>query len=314
MPVKILSLQDYASAGEFANDTRQAFVDGLRESLTSTGFVRITNHGIDTETLAQAYSLTKRLFDLPLTTKNQYELEQLGLRGYTGFGKERAKGQTAADLKEFWHIGKELDQSSRYIDRYPQNLWPTELPEFESTFKSLFTQLEQIALTLLEAIGESFDIPGDYFPALINDGNSVLRLIHYPAVEGMDTANQMRAAAHADINLMTLLVGATDSGLQLLDKQGNWVDVETTQNEIVVDTGDMMARITANTLPSTVHRVINPDNSRSARYSMPFFLHPHSDAVLKKLPMFDGACESPDEPPITAGDFLNQRLSENGLK
>lgn len=312
MPVKTLSLEHSRS-----NDTRTAFIRDLRSSLESTGFVRITDHGLDSNTLSQAYSLIKQLFDQPLATKSKYQLEQLGLRGYTGFAKERAKGQTAGDLKEFWHIGKDLEPDSAYINRYPENLWPHEISNFEPAFKSLFLRLEEIALELLKAIGEGFGMPPDYFPQLVNDGNSVLRLIHYPAVEGMDTVNQMRAAAHADINLMTLLVGATDSGLQLLDKEGNWVDVETNQHEIVVDTGDMMARITGNTLPSTVHRVINPDNSRNARYSMPFFLHPHSDAVLERLPIFDNDRNQSTrdlQPAITAGDFLNQRLTENGLK
>ncbi len=305
MSVRTLSLENLSNTALKAD-----FIKELCASLTETGFVRITDHGISSDALKQAYKEIQRLFALPLESKNQYTLEQLGLRGYTGFGKERAKGQTAADLKEFWHIGKELAGDSRYRERYPENIWPEELPEFTALFKDLFTRLEAIALRLLQAIGEGFDIAPDYFPALIEDGNSVLRLIHYPAVEGMDTKNQMRAAAHADINLMTLLVGATDSGLQLLDKKGNWVDVETNQNEIVVDTGDMMARITGNTLPATVHRVINPDNSNSARYSMPFFLHPHSDAVLEKLPQFQGEQLAP----ITAGDFLQQRLVENGLK
>ncbi len=304
MTVQTLSLSDYLD-----RRTSLTFVESLKQSLSNTGFVRIKDHGIDPSELAQAYDSIKRLFDLPVDIKNQYRLPQLGIRGYTGFGKERAKGQSHSDLKEFWHIGKELSSSSPYFDRYQKNVWPTELPEFTAQFKSLFSNLEDIALKLLQAIGQGFMLPSDYFPNLIKDGNSVLRLIHYPEIEGHDTVNRMRAAAHADINLMTLLVGATDSGLQLLGHNGQWVDVETNQNEIVVDTGDMMARITGNALPATVHRVINPDNSRKARYSMPFFLHPHSDAVLEKLPQFGGE----PQPPIKAGDFLAQRLAENGL-
>ncbi len=304
MAVQTLSLDDY-----FKTSTKTAFIYQLQESLSRTGFVRIRDHGINTTDLIEAYALIKQLFALPQTNKEKYALEQLGIRGYTGFGKERAKGQSSADLKEFWHIGKELEAGSPYYNRYEKNVWPSELPNFKSHFQTLFESLERIALNLLHAIGEGFGIVPNYFPALIEDGNSVLRLIHYPAVAGMDTVNQMRAAAHADINLMTLLVGATDSGLQLLDKEGQWVDIETNQNEIVVDTGDMMARITGNTLPATIHRVINPDNSRDARYSMPFFLHPHSDAILETLPQFKGDKQAP----ITAGDFLTQRLAENGL-
>ncbi len=306
MAVQTLSFQDYLN-----RSTKSKFVDHLQESLSETGFVRLTDHGLDSDVLNQAYALTKELFDLPLESKNTYTLKQLGLRGYTGFGKERAKGQTTGDLKEFWHIGKDLNQDSPYFSRYPKNLWPSEIPQFRPLFCQLFAALEELALNLLNAIGEGFSIPKEYFPSLIEDGNSVLRLIHYPAVNGMDTATRMRAAAHADINLMTLLVGATDSGLQLLNKEGKWVDIETNPNEIVVDTGDMMALITGNALPSTVHRVINPDNSQSARYSMPFFLHPHSDASLGRLAEFGG---SNDSKAITADQFLNQRLSENGLK
>lgn len=311
MTVQALSLDEF-----FHTDHREKFIQSLKASLSETGFVRIDNHGLEQNELKKAYELTVRLFELSIDEKSQYKLPQLGLRGYTDFGKEKAKGQSAGDLKEFWHIGKDLDKSSIYYDRYPTNIWPNELPEFEPTFTSLFAKLEGIALLLLEAIGEAFKLDPDYFPDLINDGNSILRLIHYPATRGFDTVNQMRAAPHADINLMTLLVGATDSGLQLLDKDGNWIDIETNPEEIVVDTGDMMARITGNTLPSTVHRVINPDKNTSARYSMPFFLHPHSDALLSPLPEFttQDAQTSTHTAPITAGDFLEKRLQENGLK
>ena len=306
MTVRILSLENF-----FQPEFKDEFIQSLKLSLSETGFVRIKNHGIDRQQLDKAYQLIRELFALSDAEKNNYKLAQLGLRGYTDFGREKAKGQSEGDLKEFWHIGKELAKDSPYIDRYPKNIWPEEILDFQPFFSSLFTQLEEVALSLLEAIGLGYKLDPTYFPNLIKDGNSILRLIHYPATAGLDTKNQMRAAPHADINLMTLLVGATDSGLQLLDKRGNWVDVETNQDEIVVDTGDMMARITGNTLPSTIHRVINPDQNTSARYSMPFFLHPHSDALLAPLSEF----EPKDlESPITAGEFLEQRLQENGLK
>lgn len=305
MTVQLLSLDHCHHA-----ETRPAFIEGLISSLSETGFVRIENHGLQLDHLERAYTQCKALFDLPLEQKRKYELEKLGVRGYTGFGKETAKGETYSDLKEFWHIGKDLDEESPYFSVYENNLWPAELPEFQPCFATLFSQLEKVALDILLAIGEGFGVKETYFPSLIADGNSILRLIHYPPTSGYDTANRMRAAAHADINLMTLLVGATDSGLQLLDKEDNWVDVETGSNEIVVDTGDMMALITGNTLPATIHRVINPDQSTTARYSMPFFLHPHNDAVLEPQEEFGGTSSAT---PITAGDFLQQRLSENGL-
>lgn len=291
------------------------FTDAFCNSLKQTGFARIIDHGIDTQRLKKAYQTVEQLFDLSLESKQACELKDLGIRGYTGFGKEKAKGQSQGDLKEFWHIGKELNADSPYFDVYPPNVWPTELTHFKNDFLSLFADLEDIALELLSHISIGLNIKSDYFPSLINDGNSVLRLIHYPPVKGMDTQNQMRAAPHADINLMTLLVGATDSGLQLLDKNDEWQDVQTGADEIVVDTGDMMALLTGNTLPSTVHRVINPDantpdNSSKARYSMPFFLHPHSNAMLECLPHFENTNKANA---ISAGDFLHKRLRENGL-
>ena len=176
---------------------------------------------------------------------------------------------------------------------------------------ALYEQLNKVASTILCAIGKALDIPSDYFASLTHDGNSVLRLIHYPPVQGMDTDRQMRAAPHADINLMTLLVGASDSGLELLDKKGQWLAVPSAPGEIVVDTGDMMALITGGVLPATVHRVVNPDSEAKARYSVPFFVHPHSDAELKCLPQFRKP--SQDYRSITAGEFLQQRLRENGL-
>lgn len=297
------------------NDSSQDFTEALCDSLKKTGFARIVDHGIDTHRLRHAYQTIEQLFDLPFDVKQSYELKDLGIRAYTGFGKEKAKGQSHGDLKEFWHIGKELNADSPYLGIYPENVWPVELPEFKAEFLDLFADLEKIALKLLQHISQGLAIEPSYFPELINDGNSVLRLIHYPPVKGLDTQNQMRAAPHADINLMTLLVGATDSGLQLLDKNDEWQDVQTGPEEIVVDTGDMMALITGNTLPSTVHRVINPDasntkNSSKARYSMPFFLHPHSKAMLECLAQFENTGNSPS---ISAGDFLQQRLRENGL-
>lgn len=296
-------------------NTNANFTEAFCTSLKQTGFARIVDHGIDTQRLKHAYQTIEQLFNLPLEAKRACELSDLGIRGYTGFGKEKAKGQGKGDLKEFWHIGKELSADSPYLGIYPHNVWPVELPAFKAEFASLFTELESIALQLLAHISKGLNIDPKYFPQLINDGNSVLRLIHYPPVQGMDTQSQMRAAPHADINLMTLLVGATGSGLQLLDKDEQWQDVQTGPEEIVIDTGDMMALITGNTLPSTIHRVINPDASKpanlsKARYSMPFFLHPHSDALLECLPQFGNANSSQA---ISAGNFLQQRLRENGL-
>lgn len=296
----------------------QNFTSEFCASLKETGFARIIDHGINTNEITRAYDQLRHLFALPLTIKESYALKDLGIRGYTGFGKEKAKDQKHGDLKEFWHIGKELSESNPYYGQIPQNIWPNELINFKIEFKQLFSALESLAHVLLSHISRGLNIDASYFPQLVNNGNSVLRLIHYPPVKNLDTHKQMRAAPHADINLMTLLLGATDSGLQLLDKNNEWQDVQTGPDEIVVDTGDMMALITGNTLPSTIHRVVNPqtNNNGKSRYSMPFFLHPHRHAMLECLPQFklNEGRDKAIKNSITAEEFLQQRLRENGLK
>lgn len=304
--VKTLSLEDYQRL-----DSRQQFVDNLLSSLAEFGFVGLRDHGISESLLDRCYGLNRELFELPLTNKLAYTQKQLGHRGYTAFGKEHAKDNPQPDLKEFWHIGPQLNSLSPYVDRYPPNVWPDELDDFKETMLELYSQLNRIALQILEAIGIALSLPANYFESLIQDGNSVLRLIHYPPVLGMNTQQQMRAAAHADINLMTLLVGASGSGLQLLDKNSQWLDVVSKPGEIIIDTGDMMALITGGVLPSTHHRVINPESDSKARYSMPFFVHPHGDAELSCFSTLrkDGQRYTS----ITASEFLQQRLTENGL-
>ncbi|MBX2849265.1 MAG: hypothetical protein KTR16_13145 [Acidiferrobacterales bacterium] len=305
--VRKLSMRDYQSP-----QTRDRFSQELLSSLADCGFAKIIDHGIAPELMEKAYRLCQELFALPLDDKKRYQVGRGGKRGYTEFGNETASGSEYPDLKEFWHIGPELNPQNAYANHYPNNQWPTEVAEFKSTFLQLYQELRGVALTLLNALSSALGINKNYFANLVEDGNSVLRLIHYPAILGVDASKQMRAAPHADINLMTLLFGATDSGLQLLDKNNQWVDVETLPDEIVIDTGDMMALLTGGYLPATVHRVVNPDKQNKARYSMPFFLHPHGNAELIRLEQFRGF-EETQQPPITADDFLNQRLRENGL-
>ena len=213
-------------------------------------------------------STAERLFALPVETKLKYDSGDGGRRGYTAFGRENAKA-IHADLK-FWHVGQELPRDSAYVNDYPDNVWPEEIPEFETFFKSFYTDLEALGKTILEALGEAINL-GRIFRNMVTDGNSICRLLHYPATRHLDTQHSVRAAAHADINLLTLLVGATDSGLELLDQNGDWKPVVSSEEEIVLDTGDMMSRLTDDVLPATVHRVVNPTN-RALRYSMPFFL------------------------------------------
>ncbi len=289
------------------------FVDDIFGGLKDYGFIILKDHTVEQKKIDRAYDLVKEFFDLPLETKLKYKGNNGGQRGYTPFKTEHAKDNKNPDLKEFWHVGRELLATSAYKGVYPENVWPTEVAELKKTFIELYEAMDTTSITLLEAIGKGLDVPSDYFSKMIHDGNSIIRMIHYPPTKGQDTKNSIRAAAHEDINLITMLVGATDSGLQLLERDGSWLDVESRPGEIVVDTGDMMSRITNNVLPSTTHRVINPSDDGSARFSMPFFVHPHSNALLKCIPSCESAGGRTPQPEITAGEFLTQRLREIGL-
>lgn len=307
MPIEIarLSIKDI---DRHPDSFRQRLYSGLQEH----GFVILRDHPIGEQQLQRAYALARQFFDLPLETKLNYDSGKGAARGYTAFGRENAVGNNHADLKEFWHIGQELSADSPYRDVYPANVWPEEIPGFRECFTGLYRDLESLGKTLLSELGEAMDLGAAYFEELVRDGNSVYRLLHYPGLENLDSGGAMRAAPHADINLITLLIGATDSGLELLDSNGQWLSVESEPDEIIVDTGDMMSRLTNDVLPSTIHRVVNPCNADRSRYAMPFFLHPHSEANLSCPPQ----CVGPDGskyPPITAGEFLQQRLNDIGL-
>ena len=305
-----LSLLSYVNGSQ--ND-KIKFVDDITLGLKDYGFIILKDHTIDHKKIEHAYAMVKEFFALPLDTKIKYMGNNGGQRGYTPFKTEHAKNNKNPDLKEFWHVGRELAASSSYKGVYPENVWPSEIKELKQTFMELYEAMDATSIQLLEAIGKGLDVPSDYFTKMIHDGNSIIRMIHYPPTKGEDTKNSVRAAAHEDINLITMLVGATDSGLQLLERDGSWLDVESRPGEIVVDTGDMMSRITNNVLPSTTHRVINPGDDGSARFSMPFFVHPHSNALLECIPTCAGVGGRIADESITAGDFLNQRLREIGL-
>ena len=312
MPKPVSNQIKRLSMAGFDGPRRDALIAELFAGLQEYGFVVLRDHGIGREQIARAYQLAKEFFALPLPVKMQYDSGQGGARGYTSFGRENAKGNPHADLKEFWHVGPDLPASSRYIDAYPANVWPAEIPQFKPVFQQLYRQLESLGKTVLDALGEAMELEPAFFRNLVTDGNSICRILHYPGIEGLDTSHAMRAAAHADINLLTLLVGATDSGLELLDRDGNWIPVISNSEEIVLDTGDMMSRLTNDVLPSTLHRVVNPEQQHTSRYSMPFFLHPHEQASLRCLPRCEGETGA-KYPAITAGEFLNQRLREIGL-
>ncbi len=303
-----LSLLSYVN-GTSADQIK--FVDDIFTGLKDYGFIILKDHTIEQKKIDRAYALVQEFFHLPLETKMKYKMDNGGQRGYTPFKTEHAKDNKNPDLKEFWHVGRELAASSQYKGVYPENIWPSEVAEFEKTFKELYQAMDMTSVILLEAIGRALDVPNTFFKDMVADGNSIIRTIHYPPTKGEDTNNSIRSAAHEDINLITMLVGATDSGLQLLDRDGSWLDVNSKPGEIVVDTGDMMSRLTNEVLPATTHRVVNPNNDSSARFSMPFFVHPHSKAMLSCLPSCVGTGAKYAD--ITAGDFLAQRLREIGL-
>lgn len=304
-----LSLNSYIE-GTSTDKTR--FIEDFFLGLKDYGFIVLKDHPISHQLLNQAYELIERFFSLPTETKSKYALTEVGFqRGYTPFGQEHAKDAPVMDLKEFWHVGRDLPEGHRYEPTYPKNVWPTEVPEFHGVLSKIYRALDEVGKIMLESLTLPLDLDRDYFNRMVSDGNSILRLLHYPPIpEGVDP-RCVRAAAHEDINLITILVSATSSGLQLKDRDGSWLDVESDPNSLIVDAGDMLARITNDIIPSTTHRVINPEGPNTARYSMPFFMHPNPDAMLTCLPSCRGAGEK--YPPITAQDFLYQRLREIGL-
>lgn len=306
-----LSLMSYVEGSQ--ND-KSKFVDQLYSGIKDYGFIILTDHIVKDETIKKGYEAVRKFFELNEATKKSYICAQGGgQRGYTAFGTEHAKDNPHMDLKEFWHVGREVPKGHPFYEYYPENVWPDkEVPEFTENLLELYNSLDQTSFVLLEALGKALDVPDDYFYKMVYEGNSVLRAIHYPPVGEAPPAGSIRAAAHGDINLITILMGATASGLQLLDRDGQWLDVDTKEGQLVVDSGDMLSRITNDIIPATIHRVINPDDSGSERYSMPFFVHPHPEAMLECIPSCVG--EGAKYPPISAHDALMKRLVEIGLK
>lgn len=304
-----LSLKAYTHGGPAE---RQDFIDALMEGFQYYGFIILKDHAVGRDLLKRAYDMSAAFFALPEAEKVKLRAGVDGQRGYTPFGTEHAKDSKVADLKEFWHVGREFPPGSPLEKVYPPNLWPQKPAGFRETFLELYNALEEAGMVMLEALAPSLDLPTDYFRRMATDGNSILRLLHYPPVPTGATKGAIRAAAHEDINLITILVAANGGGLELLDRDGKWLPVETDPENLIVDAGDMLARATNDVIPATTHRVVNPpDAANVSRYSMPFFMHPHSDAVLDCIPSCKGA--GAKYPPITADAFLKQRLKEIGL-
>lgn len=299
-----LSLADYTSGDAHR---REAFSSALMSGLQRYGFIILRDHPVSVELLDEAYRLSGALFAQPEAVKKQYAG---GVRGYTPFRTEHAKDHAVPDLKEFWQIGPDVARPDRAITQ-PANVWPAEPAGFRETFTTVFTALQDTGRIILEALTPGLKLPRNHFDPLIADGNSVLRLLHYPPVPDDVPEGSVRAAAHEDINLLTLLVAAQGAGLELLDRDGQWLPVVTDRHNLIVDSGDMLARITNDVIPATTHRVVNPAGPNVSRYSMPFFMHPNSDVVLSCLPTCVGA--GAKYPDILADDFLKQRLMEIGL-
>ncbi len=307
-----LSLQQYL-AGDA--DGRAAFEQALFAGLQDYGFIILVDHGIAESLLDAAYATAQQFFAMPLAEKLAC---RGGLRGYTPFGVEHAKDHAVPDLKEFFQVGREPAEAAALGEDYPPNVGPAAQPPVEEVVGRLFTALDAAAQALLRALAPSLQLPPDWFVQRVAAGNSVLRVIHYPPVGEDAEPGAVRSAAHEDINLLTLLVAARGGGLQLLDRDGSWLPVETTPRNLIVDSGDMMARLTNGIIPATTHRVVNPGHAdtgiaNTSRYSIPFFVHPTNATSLAALPSCISAERPPRYPPTTAGEYLEQRLREIGL-
>ncbi len=289
----------------------------LGDSFQTFGFAMVKDHGIDPALIARAWALTAAFFALPEQDKRQYHLTgQGGARGYTPFGTEIAKGAKLHDLKEFWHVGRDLPAGHVLSDSMPPNIWPHSPAGFRETFEELYAAFDAVGARILSRIAVWLGLDEHWFDPVIDEGNSVMRLLHYPPVPDAQSG-AIRAGAHEDINLITLLLGAEEAGLELLAKNGRWIGVSPPEGALVVNIGDMLQRLTNHVLPSTTHRVRNPDGERAqhSRYSMPFFLHLRSDFAFHTLPQ----CITPENPDrypvsITADAYLQERLREIGLK
>lgn len=294
---------------------KKKFVNEIGKAYEEIGFVSLKNHFLSDQLVEELYKEVKAFFELPLEIKRKYEIEGLGgQRGYISFGKEHAKGKKEGDLKEFWHFGQEPTADAELIEEYPKNVQVEELKDFNHTGMEAYRMLEKTGIYVLRALALYIGLDEHYFDHWASNGNSILRPIHYPPIKE-EPQGAERAGAHGDINLITLLMGASTGGLQVLRKDGQWIDAIPKDDELVINVGDMLERLTNNKLRSTIHKVINPpkEDWDKPRYSIPFFMHPRSEMPLNCLE----ECISEENPKhyedITAGEFLHQRLVEIGL-
>jgi len=313
MNIPVVDLADFLSGDE---TRKQKFVQELGKAYEEVGFVAVKNHGIPDELIADLYKYVQQFFSLPSDTKLGYEKKELaGQRGYTSFGREHAKGFDAPDLKEFFQFGQNVEDNDPVKSEYPDNVSVSEVPQFTPTLTKAYRSFEKSGTALLQAIALYLGLDEHYFDEYVHNGNSILRAIHYPPIKS-EPKSAIRAEQHEDINLITLLVGASADGLQILTKQNEWVGVTSLPEQIVVNVGDMLQRLTNNKLRSTTHRVVNPPRELwgTSRFSIPFFLHPKSEMSLASL----NSCIDDGHPKAyedaTAGEYLDERLREIGLK
>ena len=308
--IPVLDLQLF----QVDSSDRQKFATQLGEALETTGFFAVVNHGVDPALIQTAYQVAQQFFELPTVTKCQYELPALnGQRGFTSFGKEHAKDYSAPDLKEFWHFGRELPSAHPLNADYAANLQIAEVPQFHPVIAQLYAQLEACAIKLLQACALYLGEPEALLAEMVRDGDTILRIIHYPPISPNIDPASLRAAPHEDINLITLLCEATDDGLELLQRDGSWLPIRSLPGQIIVDSGDMLQQLTNGWLKSTTHRVVNRGEGRDRRFSMPFFVHPRKEVDLTPLPSCVTKTGTQPFPSITAGAYLMQRLREIGL-
>ena len=310
--VPSVDLRDFLSGDP---ELKQKFVNEIGKAYEEIGFVALKGHFLDNKLVDELYGEVKNFFDLPVETKQKYEIPGIGgQRGYVGFGKETAKGFKKGDLKEFWHFGQYLEDGSKYSSVYPDNVEVSEVPKFNEVGKEAYKMLEKTGVYVLRALALHLGLDEFYFDKFVSEGNSILRPIHYPPITE-EPDNAVRAAAHGDINLITLLMGAQGKGLQVMNHDGEWVDAIAEPDELMINVGDMLSRHTNNKLKSTIHQVVNPPRELwgTSRYSIPFFMHPVSEMPLNAL---EGTYDENNPklyPDTTAGEFLHERLVELGL-
>ena len=307
-----VNLEDFVSGDP---ERKKKFVKEIGAAFEDIGFVALSGHFLSDELVTELYSEIKKFFQLPYEVKEKYEIKGIGgQRGYTSFGKEHAKGKKEGDLKEFWHFGQYVENNPKLAEEYPDNVAVAELPSFNTVGKETYKMLEKTAQYVLRALALHLDLDEIYFDKYIKNGNSILRPIHYPPITE-EPKNAVRAAAHGDINLITLLMGAHGKGLQVQNHEGQWVDAIAKPDQLMINVGDMLSRLSNNKLKSTIHQVVNPPKELwgTSRYSIPFFMHPVSEMPLNCL----DNCIDENNPKgfedTTAGEYLNERLIELGL-